>query len=455
MEKEKSQKRKRAPSSTPTSTNNPFSNPPSTLEQFTTAGLSSDVPLPSSSHPSFPHRPIPSPQATRHRSRKRFPIPEHDDGDTAGESTHGEAADGDDEATATEGVAGEDEEKEEWERKLKMLRRKAGRLETAYRAKLGVLSTAVRRFLGEGDIDSAARAFGLLARATVDGKEVDLRMERYWELGAEILMREAEMRVDVERGREWDGVMNGEGEGGMGMGVGMDGDGGRERGHKEEGRERVATFYASLVRQHPWNESHQGSVSSLEFHQEFFGCQMERVHAMHARGLERVEDELRMGRFDWGEGGYEEEEEEDADMDEMDVDGDEEGRYNKREARFERKLRRAKDKLQRTALARMRELENMMDKSMMEPPFSTYPDLWRLKGMVSLYIADLCMPLEGSDFDRIEEGGEREKAGNRAKEAFMTFRDNGGEIEEQWILDMLEENGGGVSLPMFSSLPMQ
>ncbi|KAK0619889.1 hypothetical protein B0T14DRAFT_566693 [Immersiella caudata] len=415
-----SQKRKRAPSSTPASstTINPLSHPPSTLKQFRPAGLSSDLPLPSSSHPSFPHRPIPSPKATRRR-HCRASFSSADAGETSqGDGTEGErGGDGDDEATATEVDARTGEEDDEDEEGEKIVRRRVDRLGTAYRAKLGALSTAVQRFLSEGDIDSASRAFGLLARAKVYGTGVDLRRERYWELGAEILARQGEVSGKQEEG---------------------DGDGGRGQ---EEGRERIAMFYEWLVRQHPWTSSHLSSISALDFYPAMFGCQMEGVHALHAKELERVEDELRAGRFDWGDGGYEEEGE---GVDAMDVDGggNEEEEYTKSEARFERKLRHAKDRLRRTALTRMRELEKKMDDTMTVPPFSTHPRLLRLRGMVALYIADLCVPLDGSTLEGIEEGLAREKARSKAKKAFKTLQEKGGGVEEQWMMDMLEGNEG-------------
>lgn len=436
-----SHKRKRAPSSGPSSSTvlpsdviNPLSHPPNTLKQFPPAGLSSDLPLPSQDHPSFPHRPIP--QRSRNRNRR---------------ASSASAADGDDEATEADAPPnptndssddGDDGDDTDHSHASNRSQRRSGtpsRLTAAYRARLGALTAAVQHFLSDGDIPSASRAFGLVARARVYGVPVDLRRERLWEYGAEILMREADAEVAAYRGEDGE----------------------------EGGRERVATFYQWLVRQYPWLSTHLSSVSALDFYPALFGCQMEGVHAAQVKEVERAEEDLESGRFDWGEGGYEEDEDEDEDA--MDVDGGGggsggEGDYQERsDARYERKLRRAKDRIRQTALARMRELEKKMDDAMAVPPFSTHPGLLRLRGMVALYVADLCVPLDTrSDAEEIEGARAREAARNKAKKVFRTFKEKGGEVEEQWILEMLEEDEedddddeeGSVGLPTYSSMPM-
>ncbi|KAK5653866.1 hypothetical protein OQA88_7790 [Cercophora sp. LCS_1] len=401
-----SSKRKRSPPRSPTI--NPLSHSPSTLRQLVLAGHSSDLPLPSDNHPSFPHRPIPSPR--RHSRHVRAP------------SQH--ASDGDDEVGLTSGPNSNndsDTDGEEIRRKIDAVR--GDRAAKAYRKRVGPMAAVVQRFLSEGDIESAKRAFGLLQKGLVYGTRVDLRHGRYWEMGVEILMREGE-----------DHQQTGEG--------------------KLENLKRIKSFYETMAQMHPWSRMHPNVVSALDFYPGVFGIEMEAVYLEHKMGTEKVAEAWRRGELDGGE------DEDDVEMEDGTTGMGYEEDRDLEVSPEDRRLRRVQDGLRRRALEQMRELEVKMDGVMEAPPFSKDHELLRLRGMVALYIADLCVPLETrSEIERLEGERVRNEARDKAKTAFRAIKKGGGELGERWIQAMIEEDdeeeaGGQGSLPTHSSLPM-
>lgn len=239
--------------------------------------------------------------------------------------------------------------------------------------------------------------------------------------------------------------------------------------------ERVRTFYEGLVTMYPWDKHHLEKVSALDFFPGLFGTEFEMVFEEWKVGNERVEERWREGTLeDDDESRFESRFDDDGDDDEVYREEDGMGYQMAGEeggvddvSLDNKKLRRAKDGLRKRALEKMRVLEEKMDENMETPPFASDHELLRLRGMVALYVADLCVPLEvKSEVERLAGERERDEARSKARSCFRSVQKGGGELEERWIQGLLDEEDDDEveeqglldmypSTPMYSSLPMR
>ncbi|KAK4156237.1 RNA polymerase I-specific transcription initiation factor rrn11 [Chaetomidium leptoderma] len=519
-------KRKRAASD---AVINPLSHSPDTLKQFALAGYPADEPLPSKAHPGFPHRPPRSRSRSRgergggaQQKRRPSSIPEDEDDEDEDEDelddhdesnpprggrrrrrgrgtaasdadidTNGEDTGGGWRATNTttdaETTDDDDDPETDTRHKKKDNTTTTDRRAHAYQTRVGWLTAVVRRCLAEGDVATAKRAFGLLARARVYGRKVDLRWERFWEMGAEILVREGEgeggrHHHHHHHRRGGQEVLNGDGEGGDENEREEDGEEEEEEEAKKEADEegkaeslaRLKTYYEYLIQQYPFSKQNAtiSANSALDFHVALFSAEMEAAHAAHRRGLERLQR---------GGGGWEEEGDDDMDVDEpMDYHLD--GRVEKRVvddggllllpesedhhlgglSRHELRLRGKENDLRLAAQRRMLDIAQRMDTVMELMPFSRDHELLRLRAMVALYVGDLYVP--PAPRSKAEDRESKElRAGQRvkAKGFFRRIKEGGGELKDhdELLFESLptddeedEDDGRGSVLPMFSSM---
>ena len=504
-------KRKRAPSN---AVINPLSHTPDTLKQFTLAGYPADQPLPSKAYyPGFPHRaprprrrsrdedeedddqnedgtPAAAATSTSRRGASDADIdtnPDDADIDTGTESgwrtTDGEdLTDGDNNTPATT-MRDSRRSRRKSKSKSKSKPDTAAVVDPraqAYQARIGWLTVVIQRCLAEGDVAAAKRAFGLLARARVYGRKVDLRRERLWEMGAEVLMREGEgTEVGSGGGLLGAGLLDGDGaDDGEGMGGGGGGDGGNDGdgGDEEEKLARLKAYYEYLIQQYPYSKQHvaHSANSVLDFHVALFSAEMEAAYAAHKRGLarlQRVEDDE-----DGWEGGDVMDVDEQVDyslrLDSQEEMNEGQGGLSPRQpdhlqglSRRERRLREKEDELRLSALRRMTDIAQRMDTAMETVPFSRDHELFRLRAMVALYIGDLYVPpaprskSEARDSKKAKQD-QREKA----RGFLRRIKEGGGELKahDEQLLETLAsddddaddeaDDDGASVLPMFSSM---
>ncbi|CAP70326.1 uncharacterized protein PODANS_3_4090 [Podospora anserina S mat+] len=434
---------------------NPRSHTPSTLKQFTLAGLPHDSPLLSDLYPGFPHRP-PRPARKRYQYTSQSYDPSHNNltdksGDEGGDELPDFTTD-DDGPIGARTTAGEETDfssasssNTSGKRRSKKKELEKDRKAAAHTNKVGVLINTVKRALREGDIPLAKRSFGLLARAKVNGRRVDLRYERLWELGAEIILREGETTTITTEG-ELKGAVQIELER---QAVNEDDDN-AERESRQKDRlfarqqanlANLKAFYQHLIQNHPFSKQHPNSTGRplLEFNIALFSAEMEGVYALHRRGMERIEERDGRGEF------YDVEDEvdiiEEEPDDEMDVDGEEEHKAPPTPPREKRKVARVreeKDELRREVLRQMRGIAERMDALLETTPFSRDGEFARLRAMVGLYIADLCVPF-GEEEKRA--GYEvRDKERQKARKLLAGVRDMGKGVlkkDDEELLKML------------------
>lgn len=418
----------------PSDTINPHSYRESTIKQLHIAGLTDKDLLPATYIPQFPHRPI----QPSHLPQSDRPLDEDDDND---HSQYDNDEDGNDDAepgasTATDASPSKAKEKESKARRAKAMR-------DTQSHHLGFLTNVILRALEEGDITRAKRAFGLVRRSEVRGKPVDLRRNRLWSLGAEVLMRDGEdvaQQHQQEVPRRW-GVA--------------------------ENMPQLRSYLEGLVRQYPYNRLHPESISDVDFYPILFGCEFYNTWAEHRLALERLEQDSEA----W------------SDLDDIPVEAyaDDylENEYNQNNhadapqveelTGRERRLRQAKAELGLRAKQTMLDVAKRMDALMESAPYNTNVEMLRLRGMVALYVGDLSMAPPPRTNDEEEEGNRiRDEERDRAGRLFRRMRDQGGRVDaftERWLDGGRGEDSGDEDeddmdsawsgLPVFSSLPMR
>ncbi|KAK3324227.1 hypothetical protein B0T19DRAFT_225652 [Cercophora scortea] len=516
-QRNRSSKRKRLSSSAGTTTAtaalNPRSHTPNTLRQFTLAGLSPDDPVPSETHPGFPHRPLLSDRLSAVVARAG----DDDDDDEVEDEVDNDVGVDIDEQKHTPRRSRSRSRSRKRTHDRRPAAAPGSRARTEHTKLLGPLVAIIQRCLAEGDIVLAARAFGLLARADVYGTRVDLRFDRFWELGAEILTREGEEAM-LDRRRErlarrrqkrmQQGIDESQDEEEDDDEEDEDDEDRQLRARDQEAEHRRAAtatarlkaYYETLIRQHPWVKMHPASVSAVDFYPALFACEMEGVYREQVYKLTKLEERdngaLVGGTsvLDAMELDDDDEEEEEEMLEyhsqvlreegEEGEEEDPEGRPNPSDRRSTRdaarlKKDREKDVLRLAAQAQMKDLARRMDATMEPIPFSRDHALLRLRAMVALYMADLAVPVAPRSAAEREEGARvRAVERKRARRCFGKIRAGGGEVDEEdlEVLDGLfdseaegegdfredeeEDEGSAVegevtALPMFSSLPIR
>jgi hypothetical protein len=282
---------------------------------------------------------------------------------------------------------------------------------------VGALVGILRKCVAEGDMVRAKRAFGLLVRADINGRRVDLRSEGYWGLGAEILMRDGERPSNGEEKR-WGSVQN---------------------------TVLLRRFLEDLIQLHPYSRQRPESISALDFYPVLFSCEMYNIHVELDMALERIESEN----------------EDDSDLHDDSMS-------------LEERSKATKDKLRYRALVAMRDIAGRMDELMMNIPYSKSFEMLRLRGMVALFMGDLEMPAPPREEEEEEEGRRKKDIErDRAATLFNKILAGGGELEP-WIRKLVarhnkeegdedddddedeeDDHEPAKVLPTFSSLPIR
>jgi RNA polymerase I specific initiation factor len=229
---------------------------------------------------------------------------------------------------------------------------------------LSVLTTIFHRCVLDGDFLRAERAWGMILRAEFGGKGVHLRREGRWGIGAEILLR-----------RDNETSMS---------------DGASEREDREEsnhhlkqdmgfrftrqGFEKAKEYYERLILQYQFRKWVPHSTGGLDFYPAMFSTWIYIVQAECKAGQngsrERLESSL------------------------LHDDGSpvsESARSPDRQDILHEKHAGELESLRKKTLKEAEEIAARMDELMLSPPYSDSPQLWSLRGMVSLWISDLCM----------------------------------------------------------------
>lgn len=224
---------------------------------------------------------------------------------------------------------------------------------------LAVLTAILHRCLLQGDYVRAGRAWGILLREQFAGRPIDVRTGGRWGIGAEILLRRGRQLSDLASENE---------------------DQTSRPCFTREGFEDAKRYYERLVIQHPFRKAAPDAISSMHFYPAMFGLWIYVVQEesnLARESLQNYSDLPDRLSDDEGSG--------------LDFDA-----------------RGSPEQRQKTPIAGVKENEleqaqqiaARMDEILVSPPYSDSPDLLELRGMVSLWIADLFvsrLPHEGFD----------------------------------------------------------
>lgn len=387
-------------SSLPASSINPHSYPPSTLLQLTVAGLSETDELPSRTIPGFPHRRLSS--------------------NYGASGSAGAESDAFNDTDTTASGKGKGKSKAN-----------KGKVPVPDReGHVDVLIRAIHQFLDQGAIAKAARAYGVILQMRPHGKLVDIRHHDLWAIGAEILMREGEQPVirtkkgaddddrddpdidneDSSRPRRWGSAAN---------------------------LNKLKAYFDTLISQYPYDYRRPQRICAVDFWLTMLGCEVYNAHAEHVMSLARVDEE----EPEWND--------EDGPFD---PDGERaEDRHGKEDAR--------RDELRLQALTAMKDIIRRMDGIMQDPPYSKSKQFLRLRAMVSLYVADLVVPVFHRSPVTMERAlRAREMEQRSARDFLQRMVENGGELDHvtSAILNSSQEQQQQRgAAPLYPSLPIR
>ncbi|RAL59693.1 hypothetical protein DID88_000326 [Monilinia fructigena] len=270
---------------------------------------------------------------------------------------------------------------------------------------LSVLVAIMMRNLEEGDMERAGRAWGLLLRVQVAGKGMELRRTGFWGIGAELLMR----GVMNKQRKEWweDGTEEGSSDEGNvdiegGPKEGADGEREDKEGEEKrygtaEGFLKAKDYYERLILQYPYKRQFHGSVTALDFWPAMLGCEIYGIQFEHKDQLRKIAKQAEKDE-DGGDISDSDISDEDEDLENGDYEGDKVFlAHQRRQTRLLLKRRKEKrweerDEVRRMALVATELVAQRMDELMTTPPYSDSKVLLRLRGMIALYIGDLCVP---------------------------------------------------------------
>jgi hypothetical protein len=335
---------------------NPLSLTPAEVIQYRLAGLELDQQLPDVK--GWPHRGVPDSVGSAGKARRIIGVDEDEDEDDDDEI---------DEKTRRAKARREKEERKTGKSKLRIQH-------------MGVLVAIMMRCLEQGDIQRAARAWGLLLRVQVGGKGVDLRGSGLWGVGAEVLIRGGEDNVHSVREDE-----NGDGD----RATRENGQEGVEkRWGTKESLLKAKDYYERLILQYPYKRQfHNISTTALDFWPAMLGCEIYGIQYEWKTGLQKLAAEAERDEKGSLSG---------SDMSDSEAEDDENGGYEARQDRLRKKRAEKrwekKDEVRKNALVASEQVAARMDDLMTTPPYSDSAALLRLRAMLALYVGDLCVP---------------------------------------------------------------
>ena len=197
---------------------------------------------------------------------------------------------------------------------------------------LAVLTTIMHRSLLQGNYMRAGRAWGLLLRAEVKGRPMDLRSNGLWSLGAEILLQNDQVR------RSQDNHMD----------------------FTREGFKSARAYYQRLILQYPWRKWHPDALSSIHFYPAMFALWISFVYDRHREALEA----LPQGGLTPTENAIN-----DDDIEEVPT----------------------VSEIRTATLRSAQEIAERLGDILLSFPYSDNVSLWSLEGMVAGWISDLCL----------------------------------------------------------------
>ena len=241
---------------------------------------------------------------------------------------------------------------------------------------LTAVTTIMHRCLLEGDFIRAGRALGMLLRAELNGQPFDIRIHDRWGIGAEILLqRDAQAYKDhYEALREEVDLDAAENVGENSVRRGIE--------FSRTGMEKAKGYYESLILQYPYQKQKPHKLSSLHFYSAMFGLWIYSVVEQQRIALSNATNDIS-----------------DQTSDEyreiiQDVETSPSPEPNVA----------LQERVRLSILQEARKINEQLSELLHSPPFADDASLWKLKSSVSLWLGDLCVPVDSSSRFQDEHG---------------------------------------------------
>lgn len=344
---------------------NPLSLAPDEILQYQLAGLGLDKPLPKVKD--FPHRAVVNELApnAEQQARKKIQLRRKHSSEDGLKDSDDEVSLHDEDTHVEENV-------------------KSGARGPHLRMQhLSVLTTILHKCLLYNDIPRASRAFAMLLRTQVGGRELDLRSTGYWIIGAHLL-NQSEEKPTVNSPSFKDG--NGS------VGSSNEEFTGRERewGTKD-GRTKARDYFMKLILQHPYKRQFHGTVTALRIWPimvtwEIYGIQHEQKERLRqiAAATDGGKD------FDGSEDGAMDDS---VDSDESNISSEfQERNYQARTYHRQENAWIRREEVRQETLAAAEKIASRLDELMTNPPYSDYQPIMEIRAHLAAYVSDLSVP---------------------------------------------------------------
>ena len=236
-------------------------------------------------------------------------------------------------------------------------------LTTLKRRQLAVLTAIMHRCLLQGDYIRAGRALGMILRTEVGGVRPNIKSHGLWGIGAEILLQAEGQVAGIRAGRLADETLHGDG--GKQQDRDLQAVGGVTAPNfgffTQDGFDKAKAYYERLIVEFPYRAWLADRLSALHLYPAIFGLWISFVDEQHGRTVAALARQEGSGDAEDG----------DSDSDAA------EGAYENSE------------ELRKSILQRAEEIARRIDDVLIPFPYSDDPTLWKLKGMITLWIGDL------------------------------------------------------------------
>ncbi|KAL8737034.1 MAG: hypothetical protein Q9181_002077 [Wetmoreana brouardii] len=200
-----------------------------------------------------------------------------------------------------------------------------------------VLNSLLHRCILERDYVRASRAWGMLLRIEVQGHPLDVRVQERWGIGAELLLH---------------------------------GNGNRDSQLTMENLSRAKDYYERLILQYPYRKTAPDAMSSLQFYPVMFGIWIYTIQLHHRVGMQRNTH---------------------SPQSRSSVDSNDITNSNNEDAYLSTASTQYSGGTlgRKTAVQHAKEVAERLGELLISPPFSDHPGLWRIQGMLFVWISQL------------------------------------------------------------------
>ncbi|KAL9131543.1 MAG: hypothetical protein Q9217_000557 [Psora testacea] len=211
---------------------------------------------------------------------------------------------------------------------------------------LDALVAVMHRSTLDGDFQRAGRAWGMLLRAEVNGRSLDLRTGNRWGIGAEVHLQQGLQQSAMSSGRRSEYAT-------MKNGTTLP-----ETTFGSQGFAKAKVYYERLILQYPYRKALPHVIGPLHLHMAMFVCWIRSILGEHWLAEQELFDPPSSDGQKKGDA-----------TDENDEIGEE--------------------RIRKDTLRRASGLADRLDSLLSSPPYSDKASFWNLRGMVALWIADL------------------------------------------------------------------